>query len=156
MKETLTRGLSGLLYIVLLIGSLFNEHAFLILFFLFGLVCLNEFMKLIELKSPLPYIIFAVLYSDFEGKILLEYLSFQKPIHRSPGISNPSTWHLHLQGSTWLFRRWNHPVSSDPFHRRTYAGNGHRNRFPEVSVRVLQIERASVHNPSIHHPGQIC
>ncbi|WP_452598565.1 phosphatidate cytidylyltransferase [Pontimicrobium sp. MEBiC01747] len=65
MKETLTRGLSGLLYIVLLIGSLFNEHAFLILFFLFGLVCLNEFMKLIELKSPLPYIIFAVLYFVF-------------------------------------------------------------------------------------------
>ncbi len=65
MKETLTRGLSGLLYIILLIGSLFNEHAFLILFFLFGIICLNELMKLIELKSIIPYIIFTALYFVF-------------------------------------------------------------------------------------------
>lgn len=65
MKETLTRALSGLLYIVLLIGSLYNEHAFLILFFLFGVICLKEFMKLIELKSPIPYIIFTILYFIF-------------------------------------------------------------------------------------------
>lgn len=65
MKETLIRALSGLLYIVLLIGSLFNAHAFLILFFLFGIICLKELKALIQLKSFIPYIIFTILYFVF-------------------------------------------------------------------------------------------
>ena len=65
MKEILIRSLSGLLYVSLLILSLYNEHALIILFFVFGIICLAEFNKLIQLKSIIPYIIFTVLYLIF-------------------------------------------------------------------------------------------
>ncbi|WP_248723704.1 phosphatidate cytidylyltransferase [Seonamhaeicola sp. ML3] len=65
MKETLTRGLSGILYIALLISCFQNEHALIILFFVFGLISLAEFKKLIQLKSFIPYIIFVILYFVF-------------------------------------------------------------------------------------------
>ena len=65
MREILTRSFSGLLYIVLLIVCLFNEHALIILFFLFGIICLAEFNKLIQLNSYVPYIIFTILYFVF-------------------------------------------------------------------------------------------
>ncbi|WP_027880358.1 MULTISPECIES: phosphatidate cytidylyltransferase [Mesoflavibacter] len=65
MSETLTRGLSGILYITLLILSLFNEHAFVILFYVFGMICMAEFCKLIQLKSLYPYIIFTIMYFIF-------------------------------------------------------------------------------------------
>lgn len=65
MKEILTRGFSGLLYVGLFVLSLFNEHALMALFFVFGIVALAEFMKLIQLKSFIPYIIFIVLYFVF-------------------------------------------------------------------------------------------
>lgn len=65
MKETLTRALSGLLYVTLLIASLYWQHAFIGLFFLFGLIAMAEFKKLINLKSVSPYIVFSVLYLGF-------------------------------------------------------------------------------------------
>ncbi len=65
MKETLIRSFSGLIYVLLLIGCLFNEHAVIILFFVFGLICMGEFKKLIQLKSFIPYIIFIILYLVF-------------------------------------------------------------------------------------------
>ncbi|MEM5565260.1 phosphatidate cytidylyltransferase [Psychroserpens sp. AS72] len=65
MKETFTRAISGLLYVCLLIGSLFWQHAVVALFFIFGLICMAEFKKLIQLKSIVPYIIFSVLYFGF-------------------------------------------------------------------------------------------
>lgn len=65
MKETLIRAVSGLIYVLLLIGCLFNEHAIIILFFVFGLICMGEFMKLIQLKSIIPYFIFIILYLVF-------------------------------------------------------------------------------------------
>ena len=65
MKETLIRAFSGLIYILLLIGCLFNEHAVIILFFVFGLICIGEFCKLIQLKSIIPYFIFTILYFVF-------------------------------------------------------------------------------------------
>ncbi len=65
MSETLTRGLSGLLYITLLILSLFNQHAFVVLFYIFGMICMAEFCKLIQLKSYYPYIIFTIMYFVF-------------------------------------------------------------------------------------------
>ncbi|TWO34447.1 phosphatidate cytidylyltransferase [Seonamhaeicola sediminis] len=65
MKEALIRGFSGLLYILLLIGCLQNEHALIVLFFVFGLICLAEFKKLIQLKSIVPYIIFVIIYFVF-------------------------------------------------------------------------------------------
>lgn len=65
MKEILTRALSGLLYVLLLIGCLFNEHAAIALFFVFGLISITEFNKLIHLKSFIPYLIFVILYAVF-------------------------------------------------------------------------------------------
>lgn len=67
MKDILLRSLSGVLYVVLLIFvlSLPYQHALFILFFIFGLITLNEFNKLIQLKSILPYFIFTILYLVF-------------------------------------------------------------------------------------------
>lgn len=65
MKETYVRGLSGLLYISLLITCINFEQALLVLVFLFGIICMAEFKKLIHLKSFAPYIIFILLYGVF-------------------------------------------------------------------------------------------
>ena len=65
MKETLVRSLSGLIYVLLLLVSLCYEQALMALFFVFGLICLGEFKKLINLKSPIPYLIFILLYGVF-------------------------------------------------------------------------------------------
>ncbi|WP_040248617.1 phosphatidate cytidylyltransferase [Psychroserpens mesophilus] len=65
MKETLTRALSGLLYISLLIASLYWQHALIGLFYIFGLIAMAEFKKLINLKSISPYIVYSILYLGF-------------------------------------------------------------------------------------------
>lgn len=65
MKETLTRTLSGLLYMLLLILCLNYEYLLIMLFYVFGLICLAEFNKLIQLKSIIPYFIFTILYLIF-------------------------------------------------------------------------------------------
>jgi len=65
MKETTTRAFSGLLYVSLLVASLLNQHALIILFFIFGTICIAEFKKLIGLKSFIPYLIFSILYFIF-------------------------------------------------------------------------------------------
>ena len=65
MKEIGTRALSGLLYVSLLIASLYWQNALIALFFVFGLICMAEFKKLIQLKSFFPYIVFTLLYFGF-------------------------------------------------------------------------------------------
>jgi phosphatidate cytidylyltransferase len=65
MKEILTRALSGLLYVTLLIAALYWQHALIGLFFVFGLIAMAEFKKLINLRSFIPYIIFVILYLGF-------------------------------------------------------------------------------------------
>ncbi|MCF1192560.1 phosphatidate cytidylyltransferase [Mangrovimonas sp. AS39] len=65
MKEVLIRSFSGLLYISLLICSMFFEHALVIVFFIFGLICMAEFRKLIHYKSYVPFISFSILYLIF-------------------------------------------------------------------------------------------
>ncbi|UKM64773.1 phosphatidate cytidylyltransferase [Flavobacteriaceae bacterium GSB9] len=65
MKEILVRSLSGVLYVLLLLICLFFENAIIALFFIFGLICLSEFNKLIQLKSYISYIIFVILYGIF-------------------------------------------------------------------------------------------
>ncbi|OBQ55801.1 phosphatidate cytidylyltransferase [Tamlana sp. s12] len=65
MKEIVIRSLSGLLYISILLVSLYFEHLLIALFCIFGLLCLAEFQKLIQLKSNIPYIIFIILYIFF-------------------------------------------------------------------------------------------
>ncbi|CAH8291420.1 phosphatidate cytidylyltransferase [Mariniflexile fucanivorans] len=65
MKETLIRSLSGLLYVLLLILCFTHPQSLIALFFVFGIICLIEFNKLIQLKSLIPYFIFAFLYAFF-------------------------------------------------------------------------------------------
>lgn len=65
MKETLVRSFSGLIYVSLLLISICFEHALIALFFIFGIICMGEFKKLIQLKSYIPYFIFILLYGVF-------------------------------------------------------------------------------------------
>jgi len=65
MRETLIRALSGFVFITLLIISFFNQHSLILIFFVFGLICLSEFKKLIGLESKIPYILFTVIYFIF-------------------------------------------------------------------------------------------
>jgi len=65
MKEILIRSLSGLLYVILLLFCINFEPALLGLMLIFGLICMAEFNKLIQLKSYIPYGIFIMLYGLF-------------------------------------------------------------------------------------------
>ncbi|HEX8561657.1 MAG TPA: phosphatidate cytidylyltransferase [Flavobacterium sp.] len=60
MKETLTRLLSGVVYVILLIAATsFSFNSFLLLFGIFLAICVAEFCNLVQLKKALP-VIFAV------------------------------------------------------------------------------------------------
>ncbi|MBJ7881297.1 phosphatidate cytidylyltransferase [Gelidibacter salicanalis] len=65
MKELSTRAISGAIYISLLILSIYWQYALVVLFFLFGLICMAEFKKLIQLESKAPYIVFTIMYLGF-------------------------------------------------------------------------------------------
>ncbi|MDT0295417.1 phosphatidate cytidylyltransferase [Mesonia ostreae] len=73
MKETLTRTLSGALYIVILIAAvLVSKFTFWGLFLIFGLICVHELQKLLKLNSYLSYallIIFFAFFSIFQFNI---------------------------------------------------------------------------------------
>ena len=63
MKELFVRGISGAIYVMLLIGSLYAQEALIALLALFGIISLAELSKLIRLKSFAQYLIFFILYS---------------------------------------------------------------------------------------------
>ena len=65
MKELSTRAISGALYISLLILCIYWQYALVVLFLVFGLICMAEFKKLIDLKDNISYIIFLVMYLGF-------------------------------------------------------------------------------------------
>ena len=65
MKELAIRAFSGIIYIALLVGALYFQEASVILFAIFGIICLIEFSNLIKLKSFIQYIIFILLYGGF-------------------------------------------------------------------------------------------
>tara|TARA_R110002072_G_scaffold175538_3_gene331370 strand:- start:1046 stop:1849 length:804 start_codon:yes stop_codon:yes gene_type:complete len=83
MKELLIRALSGSIYVLILLAATFlSPITFLILFTLLGIVCLNEFLRLIHLKSVVLYailILFIFLFSylqfDFYATKLLLVLT---------------------------------------------------------------------------------
>ena len=64
MKENIIRGLSGVMYVSILLVSIFSsEVAFTTLFLLFGIICLRELQRLLHLKSYLGYfLLFALFY----------------------------------------------------------------------------------------------
>ncbi len=62
MKELLTRSLSGFLYVSILLVSIFvSKYTFIGVFFVFGMISIFEFQKLVHLKNKGLYIIFIVL-----------------------------------------------------------------------------------------------
>lgn len=62
MKELLTRSLSGFLYILILLLSIFiSRYTFIGIFLIFGVIAIYEFQKLIHLKNKRLYIIFIAL-----------------------------------------------------------------------------------------------
>lgn len=65
MKELLIRALSGILYVTLFLLSLQSQHALIGLFFIFGIICIAEFNKLVNQKGVISYIIFTLLYIIF-------------------------------------------------------------------------------------------
>lgn len=65
MKELLVRAISGALFASLFILSLQSQHALIALFFVFGLICIAEFKKLINQDGISSYLIFIILYLAF-------------------------------------------------------------------------------------------
>ncbi|WP_296316897.1 phosphatidate cytidylyltransferase [Winogradskyella sp. UBA3174] len=65
MKELSIRAISGTIYVLLLIGSLYYQETVSILLAVFGILSLAEFSNLIKLKSHLQYVIFVLLYGGF-------------------------------------------------------------------------------------------
>lgn len=65
MKELLKRTISGFVYASLFLLSLKSQLAFIILIFVFGIICNVEFSRLVNQRSYVSYIIFALLYVYF-------------------------------------------------------------------------------------------
>ncbi|MFC0604668.1 phosphatidate cytidylyltransferase [Winogradskyella pulchriflava] len=65
MKELSIRAISGAIYVLLLIGSLYFQTGLVIILALFGIISLMEYSKLIKLKGYAQYVIFIILYGLF-------------------------------------------------------------------------------------------
>ena len=65
MKEFLIRALSGALYVTLFLLALNSQHALIALFYVFGIIALAEFNKLIKQKGIISFLIFTLLYLFF-------------------------------------------------------------------------------------------
>lgn len=63
MKEVLRRSLTGAVYIILLLSVVFlSSDAFDFLFMVFGLACLNEYKKLVDLRGLHIYLAYMALW----------------------------------------------------------------------------------------------
>lgn len=63
MKEFIVRAISGTVYVLLLIGSLYFQESVLVILAVFGMLSLVELSNLIKLKSYIQYLIFVVLFA---------------------------------------------------------------------------------------------
>ncbi len=64
MKELLTRSLSGFLYVLILLVSIFvSKYTFIGIFFIFGVISIYEFQKLIHLTNKRLYLIFILFFA---------------------------------------------------------------------------------------------
>ena len=81
MKEVIVRFLSGVLYISIFLFSLFMSREWYIgLLFILAVITLNEFLKLVNLKGIIVYIILAIsfyflCYKEINSSIILILLS---------------------------------------------------------------------------------
>ncbi|MFL2601823.1 MAG: hypothetical protein ACJ0PU_06770, partial [Flavobacteriaceae bacterium] len=75
MKNLIIRSISGILYSGLILGAaLYSDLSYIILIFIFSSLTLYEFQKLIEYKSPVPFILFGVIIYQFYNQKLNPYL----------------------------------------------------------------------------------
>lgn len=66
MNESVTRALSGVVYITLLISAtLYSQYSFSLLFGIFMLLSVTEFCKLIHLKNSIPILLTFICYVVF-------------------------------------------------------------------------------------------
>lgn len=66
MKDLTIRSISGLLYAALIISAaLTSDIIFITVIFIFSSLALYEFQKLIQHKSPVPFILFGVIVYQF-------------------------------------------------------------------------------------------
>lgn len=74
MKENIIRALSGIMYVSILVVSIFSsEFAFTTLFLLFGFICLWELQRLLHLRSILGYFLLLSLFYVFSYARLSPY-----------------------------------------------------------------------------------
>lgn len=70
MKELIVRSISGVLYISIVIFSMFTSREwFMGLFFVLAAITLNEFLRLIRLKSLVAYLILGLFFYFFSYRI---------------------------------------------------------------------------------------
>lgn len=89
MNETLKRGLSGVVYITLLLSSiLYSTESFILLFGIFLVIATYEFCSLVKLQNIIPISFVTIAYSvisllSYYKNQTDEYLSYvlEKPIH---------------------------------------------------------------------------
>ncbi|WGK63833.1 phosphatidate cytidylyltransferase [Croceiramulus getboli] len=78
MRELIKRGLSGLLYISVLLFCIFSsENTFLLLFLFLGLVCLSEYLRLISYRFWHPYLLLIaglVIFSYYKVNRIATYI----------------------------------------------------------------------------------
>ena len=75
MKEFIIRSISGLLYAILIIAAaLYSDLSFIIVIFVFCSLALYEIQKLIQYKSPVPFILFGLIIYQFYNNKLNPYI----------------------------------------------------------------------------------
>ncbi|MEM7186115.1 MAG: phosphatidate cytidylyltransferase [Bacteroidota bacterium] len=71
MKELIVRGISGILYISIIIIAMFaSREWFVALLFVLGLITINEFQKLVDLRSFVSFLIFPLLLFFLGYKVI--------------------------------------------------------------------------------------
>lgn len=74
MRSFFNRSISGIIYALLFIGAIFNsKESYLTLIFIFAIICLWEFFKLLKIKNLLLYLF------SLTSASLLFFISFQIP-----------------------------------------------------------------------------
>lgn len=75
MNELFKRAIFGAIYVFILLVAIFSSpKAFLLLFTLLGIICLQEFLKLIHLKSVMMYFLLALFIYLFSYLLLDFYV----------------------------------------------------------------------------------
>ena len=80
MREIVVRSISGILYVLVVVFSMYaSRELFMILFLILGLQTLKEFKKLIHLKHFIPYLLLPIslLLANKEAKAMTHIAMFE-------------------------------------------------------------------------------